>query len=89
MEETLIRHDLFKVVVQYQLLESVHSGGSAVQRLVTDCSGRGGLIGQGLWDLEVVQRWGTDGPRVAEERLSIAINDAELGRVRLGCQKRE
>lgn len=58
-------------------------GACAVQRLVAN--GRNGrrLVGHGLGNLEVVERWCADGPCVAENGLGFAVKVRELGRIGL------
>ena len=85
----LVRRSLLVLVVDEEGLEGLGRGRSAVQGKEADGSSRSGLVGQGLGDLEVVQRRRADGPRVAEDLFLVAIDHGELGRVWLGSQKRE
>lgn len=85
MESALISFRLLNFLVEDKGLEGLGGGRCAVQRRIAD-GGRGsGLIGQWLRDLEIVQRWRTNGPRIAENGLVIAVKDGELGRVGLSC----
>lgn len=80
----LIRGGLLVLAVNDKLLEGLGGGGGAVQGDIAD-SGRGSrLVGKGLGDLEVVQRWRADRPRVAKDGFLVAVDGSKLGGVRLG-----
>lgn len=89
MPVALVRGSLLVLSVHEELLKGLGGSGSAVQGQETN-GGRGSrLVGQGLGNLEVVERRRTDGPRVAEKLLLIAVDDGELGRVGLSGQERK
>ena len=87
MEDTLIRRGVLKLVVDHEGLDGLGRSGGAVQGNVAGSRGRGRLVGQRLRDGEVVERWRTDGPRVAENGLRVAVHDGELGSVGLSGQE--
>lgn len=78
---TLIRCALLILSVKDKFLEGIHGGGGAVQRNKANGGRRSGLVSQRLGNLEVVERWRPNGPRVAEDSFLIAVNDGEFRRV--------
>ena len=80
VEDTLIREDLVKLVVKDKLLECLGGGGGAVQLLEADLRDGRRLVGQRLGNAQLDQRWRANRPRVAEDVLPLAIDEAKLGR---------
>lgn len=81
MEDALVRGGLLVFAVHEQLLEGLGSCGSAVQGQEADRRRGGGLVGERLGNLEVVQRWRANRPRAAENLLVVTVDDGEFGRV--------
>jgi hypothetical protein len=81
VEDALIRLNLLDLVVDDKVLERLDGGGGLVQRLVANGGDGRRLVRHRLGDLEVVQRRRADGPRVAEDVLSFAVEVGELGRI--------
>lgn len=80
VEGTLVRSNLVNLVVNNKLLEGLGSGRGAVQGLVAVLRNGRRLVSQRLGDAELDQRRRANGPRVAEDVLLLAVEEAELGR---------
>jgi hypothetical protein len=80
VEDALIREDLVKLVVNDKLLECLGGSRGAVQLLEANLRNGRGLVGQRLGNAQLDQRWRADRPRVAEDILPLAIDEAKLGR---------
>jgi hypothetical protein len=89
VEDAFIRRGVVQLLVNDEGLDGFGSGRSAVQGNISDRGGRRGLISQRLWNGELVERWRTDRPGIAENRLLIAVNGGKLGRIRLCSQERK
>jgi hypothetical protein len=81
VEDALIRLNLLDLVVDDKVLERLDGGGGLVQWLVANGGDGRRLVRHRLGDLEVVQRRCADGPRVAEDVFSFAVEVGELGRI--------
>lgn len=86
VENTLIRLNLLNLVVYNKLLDRLGRSRRAVKRHVADCGDGRRLVGQRLGDLEVVERRGANRPRVAEDALNLAVDEAELWRIGGGSE---
>lgn len=80
VEKTLVRRNGIDLVVDDELLERLGGGRGAVQGLVAELGDGRRLVGQRLGDAELDQGGRADGPRVAEDVLLLAVDEAELGR---------
>ena len=89
MEDTLIRLNFLNLIIDNKRFESLECGRRAVQRLITNGWNGGRLVSQRLRDLKVVERGRANGPSVAEDGFSLAIQVGELGRIRLRGEQRE
>ena len=89
MKDALVRLSLFNLVVKDERLERLHGCRGPVQRLVANRRGGGRLVRQRLGDLEVVKRGRADGPGVAEDRFSLAVEIGKLGRIGLRSEQRK
>ena len=89
VEDTLIRRNLVNLVVDNKLLERLGGGRGAVQGLVAELGNGRRLVSQRLGDAELDQRRCADRPRVAEDVLPLAVDEAKLGRRGLGGDDRD
>lgn len=79
VEGTLVRGNLVNFVLKYQLLEGLGGGRGAVQGLVAVLGNGRGLVSQRLGEVELDQRRRAETPRVAEDVLLLAVEEAKLG----------
>lgn len=84
MPVAFVRSNLLVLSIHEQLLEGLGSGRGAVQWQEANGGSRGGLVSQRLGNLEVIEGWRADRPRVAEKLLLITVDDGKVGRVWLG-----
>jgi hypothetical protein len=84
VEDALVRKNLVKLVVNDKLLECLGGGRGAVQLLEANLRNGRRLVGQRLGNAQLDQRGRADRPRVAEDVLLLAIDEAKLGRRGLG-----
>lgn len=88
MERTLVRRDGIDLLVNNKLLEGLGGGRGAVQGLVAELRNGRRLVGQRLGDTELDQRGRAKGPRITEDVLLLAVEEAKLGRGGLGGDDR-
>ena len=79
MEDAFVRRNGVNLVVNNKLLECLGGSRGTVQGLVAELRDGCRLIGQWLGNAELDQRGRTNGPRVAEDVLLFAIDEAKLG----------
>jgi hypothetical protein len=80
VEDTLVRKNVVNLVINDKLLECLGGGRGAVQLLEANLRNGCRLVGQRLGNAKLDQRWRANRPRVAEDVLPLAIDEAKLGR---------